>query len=411
MAHKITILIPNYNRVDALARLLESTFASIEKANAAEVCSILVVDDFSSDDLSKIVKKYSHHPNFKFLLQDKKCGNAETAFLTSLHHVKSEYFWLLGNDDQISIDGVGHVLSLIADSNVGFILLNPRINKEKIAQSFVPLHTTSPTVYYERGRDLFYDFGFVTSTTTFPCLLGKTAPVVDYHRLHDLNKFATVYSHTFTLFGALKDLPALFVSTPIVSFTLNERKDEFHKLLKQAPAGIAFYHQSLGLARLIREAARTTKISIAEIGSALEDEVDKDKMQVYPTSLAYFVGFFFLEQLCREQHNIMQPRSEFGHLVRSETNEIMGIIESFGDVDLYDACSKALAAFNWQTPPASWKLHFLRMTQSKLRELAHRRGQDNTVIDPKDHPLKVATGNYHALKLRGVQSTNDGRPL
>lgn len=411
MNHKITILIPNYNRVDALSRLLESIFASIEKSKALGLCKVLVVDDFSSDDLSKVVEKYSQFSNFQFRLQDKKCGNAETAFLNSLNHVKSEYFWLLGNDDQVSIDGVEQILALIADSNIGFILLNPRINKEKIAQSFVPLHTTSPTVYYERAKDLFYDFGFVTSTTTFPCLLGKTAPAVDYHRLHDLNKFASVYSHTFTLFGAFKDLPALFVSTPIVSFTLNERKEEFHKLLKQAPAGIAFYHQSLGLIRLIRETARTTEISIAEIGAAFEDEVDKDKMRVYPTTLAYFVGFFFIEQLCREQHNVMYPRQEFGHLVRSETNEIMDIIESFGDTELVDACSKALAAFNWQTPAPRWKLNFLRLTQSRLRELASDIGQGKKAFASRNSPLKVSTGNYHALKLRGTQSSHNGKPV
>ncbi|WDU63938.1 glycosyltransferase family 2 protein [Pseudomonas poae] len=367
MTSKITLLIPNYNRAEALARLLESAFASIEKARAADQCSILVVDDFSTDDLSEITNKYAKHPNFKFALQSKKCGNAETAFLNALSCVDSEYFWLLGNDDQIAEDGVAHILNLISDSTVGFILLNPKINKEKTSQSFVPLQTTSPTVYYERGEDLFYDFGFVTSTTTFPCLLGKTAPLANYHQRHDLNQFARVYSHSFTLFGAFKDLPALFVNTPIVSFTLNERHEEFHKLLKQAPAGIAFYHQSLGLVRLIRESARATGATIAEIGAAIEDEVDKDHMKVYTTYLSHFVGFFFIEQLCREQQNILRPRPEFGHLVRSELNEIMEVIEAFEDPELHSACAKALSVFNWQNPPATWKYGFLRTTQAELR--------------------------------------------
>ncbi|WDU64837.1 glycosyltransferase [Pseudomonas poae] len=314
MSYKITILIPNYNRVDALDRLLESAFASIEKAGAKNQCAVLVVDDFSTDDLSTVVTKYSKHSNFSFKLQDKKCGNAETAFLNALSCVESEYFWLLGNDDKITVFGVAHVLRLIEDSTVGFILLNPTIHKEKISHSFVPLQVTSPTVYYERGADLFFDFGFVTSTTTFPCLLGKTAPVLNHHNLYNLNEFARVYSHSFTLFGAFKDAPALFVNTPIVSFTLNEAREEFHKLLKQAPAGIAFYHQTLGLIRLIRESARVTGTTIAEFGASVEDEIDKNDMRVYTTCLSHFVGAFFIEQLCREQSNIINPDPNFGHL-------------------------------------------------------------------------------------------------
>ncbi|MDH1630679.1 glycosyltransferase family 2 protein [Pseudomonas mosselii] len=411
MPYKITLLIPNYNRADALERLLESAFTSIKKAQAFDQCTVLVVDDFSTDDLSKIIKKYEKHPNFKFMLQSKKCGNAETAFLNSLSSVNSEYFWLLGNDDQLSESGVEQILNLIDDSKLGFILLNPKINKEKISQSFVPLQSTSPTVYYERGEDLFYDFGFVTSTTTFPCLLGKTAPVVNYHKTHDFNQFARVYSHSFTLFGALKDMPALFVTTPIVSFTLNERREEFHKLLKQAPAGIAFYHQSLGLARLIRETARATGVTIAKIGAAIEDEVDKDHMQVHATHLSHFVGFFFIEQLCREQQNIIKPRPDFGHLVRSELNEIMEVIEAFEDPELHSTCTNALSVFNWQNPPATWKYSFLRSTQAELRGLALKKAQERNVKAPSNAPRKIAIGIQIASTLRGVQASHTGKPI
>ncbi len=411
MAYKLTILIPNYNRATALARLLQSAFDSITRAQATDQCAVLVVDDFSTEDISPVVEKYSAHSNFQFMHQAQKCGNAETAFLNSMSHVKSEYFWLLGNDDQISLNGVEHILELIADSRIGFILLNPTLNKEKTARQYVPLHSISPTVYYDRAEDLFLDFGFVTSTTTFPCLLGKTAPVVNFHTLHTLNKFARVYSHSFTLFGAFKDVPALFVTTPIVSFTLNERHEEFHKLLKQSPAGIAFYHQSLGLVRLIRETARITGANISAIGAATEDEIDKDKMHVYTTRLSYFVGSFFIEQLCRELLNIINPQPEFGHLVRSESDEVMTIIEAFEDNELHTICIDALSVFNWQVPPASWKYGFLRSSQSAIRTLAIKKQRTEKVIVAINSPRKISIDGHSASKLRGVQAGYNGKPL
>lgn len=397
---RITMLIPNYNRPLALARLLKSVFHSIEFASANHLVTVLVVDDYSDEEISSAIAPYKGISNFTFRLQASKCGNAELAFLSALEGVDTEYTWLLGNDDVVSVEGVKYVLDILNSSDFGFVLLNPYITKTTIKRSFVPISASSAIVVYEKAEDLFLDFGFVTSTTTFPCLIMKTEPVRKFHRAHQLPAYATVYSHTFTIFGALREQRALFLSTPIVSFTLNERFDEHRKLVNQSPQGIMFYHQSLGLARLIRACSSITGVPIERIGASCEDEINKDTMHVVPTHLSHFLLYFFIEQLCHEQHNVQVPRAGFGYLSRSEIKEISAVIEQFSDDNLSRICADVINVFNRDASPGS-KVNFFRMAQDRLHQLTRDKYTSTTKRLDVSGPKKMAMPNILLTPLRG----------
>jgi len=129
----LTILIPNWNRPEQLDKTLHSIYSSLSDQDNAQAVQVLVVDDYStSSAVKKVVEKYSVHNNFRFVLQDIKCGNAEVAFLTSLSHVETKFLWLFGNDDYMHIDGISRVLKLLKSrDDVGMILLNPLIYSSK----------------------------------------------------------------------------------------------------------------------------------------------------------------------------------------------------------------------------------------------------------------------------------------
>ena len=122
MTARLTIVIPNYNRPKPLARLLKSIFTSIKQADAEDDIRVLVVDDYSSEDISSVISRYSDRHNFFFKMQKEKCGNAELSFLSSLSSVGTEYTWLLGNDDIVSQDSIVHILKVIEGGKYGFIL-------------------------------------------------------------------------------------------------------------------------------------------------------------------------------------------------------------------------------------------------------------------------------------------------
>lgn len=410
-AARITLLIPTYNRPLELARLLKSIFDSIECASANSLVNVVVVDDYSDVEISAAIAPYNGLSNFMFKQQKSKCGNAEVAFLSALESVETEYIWLLGNDDQVSIDGVKCVLHILDSLDVGFVLLNPYIVKTTIKRSFVPISASSTSVLYEKAEDLFFDFGFVTSTTTFPCLVMKTEPVRKFHRTHQLTAHATVYSHTFTIFGALREQRALFLSTPIVGFTLNERLDEHRKLLKQAPEGIAFYHHTLGLARLIRACSSITGVPIERIGASFEDEINKDTMHVAPTHLSHFLLYFFIEQLCHEQHNVQVPRAGFGYLSRSEIKEISTVIEQFADDNLSKICVDAMNVFKWKDASPGRKVHFLRMAQDRVHQLTRDKYTGDTKRLSVPGPKKMAMSNILLTPLCGIDGGCYGSSL
>jgi glycosyltransferase involved in cell wall biosynthesis len=400
MSAKLTVLVPNYNRPSELSRLLASVFASIEHAGAHDTVSVLVVDDFSDQDLSEVIQPFVHFTNFRFTKRKQKCGNAEVAFLTAIDQVDTEYVWLFGNDDEVGLQGIKYVLSAIQSTGAGLIVLNPCINKEELG--IIPISTTTPSVIYRHASQLFMDWGFVTSTTTFSCLVMKTNPVKDFHRNHRLTQFASVYSHTFTLFGALRNEVGLFLSAPFVDLTFNDRLEEDQKLLRQAPDGIRFFHHSLGLARLIRECAKAMGIPIQQIGSALEDEVNKDSMEVNRTYLSHFLMHFFIEQLCREQDNIQEPAPGFGHLLKSEIREITDVIEQFDDPILTGLAAEIIGAFVWQLPGARWKTTFFRKAQTRVLQIASGKVAMLTTKRSWTQPLKISVISQVMTPLQGV---------
>lgn len=404
----LTLLIPNYNRSRALSKLLKAIYASIRHAAADDQVRVMVVDDYSLESIDWVIEPYIKNANFVFVMQKHKCGNAEVAFLAALDYVTTEYVWLLGNDDFMYLESVGCLLSVLARSQPGFILLNPYIKKVAVDRVFVPVNATTQSVAYERTEDLFLDFGFVTSTTTFPCLVMKSEPVRAFHHTHGLANKARVYSHTFTAYGALRNEPGMFLATPIVGFTMNERSDEQEKLEKQAPNGIIFYHQSLGLARLILACSTATGTPINRLGAAFEDEVDKESMRVVRTNLSHFVAFFFLEQLCREQINVQAPCSEFGHLVRSEIDEMSTVLQKFEDRKLWALCAEAIEAYSWQAEKPEWKIAFLRRAQGRVRMLAEERYQEVSAGLPWCSPKKVFTSEYSMVSTRGIDGGRYG---
>lgn len=394
----ITVLIPNFNRPSALARALKSAFASIEFASASGLVNVLVVDDYSDVDISNAVREYQSFSNFTFLSQPSKCGNAELAFLSALEKVETEYVWLVGNDDQLSVEAVETVVNILVSCDAGLILLNPIINKA--TRTYVPICTSTAVIAYEKAEDLFFDFGFVTSTTTFPCLVMKTEPVREFHRTYRLTAHATVYSHSFTIFGALREQRAFFLSTPIVTFTLNERFEEHRKLIKQAPEGIEFYHHSLGLARLIKACSSATDVPIRRIGASFEDEVDKDSMAVLPTYLSHFLVSFFIEQLCREQFNCQRPRPGFGHLFASEIDEILRVIEDFADEKLTKIALDAIDIFTRDLSPSA-KIRLLRLAKGKLHQLTQNNYMSLKKLSNGVGPKKMTDRKKFLSPLRG----------
>jgi glycosyltransferase involved in cell wall biosynthesis len=170
----LTLLVPNYNRPDELRNVVSSMVRAIRFADASDWVKICIVDDFSTEEISEVIESFLELDFFEFHVQREKCGNAETAALNALEYVKTEYVWLIGNDDEISEDSIAYLKPYLMKRLYYFILLNP-VYKHFDGSLYMTLSATHEVLEYETTQDLFSDFGFVTSTTTLSCQIFHTS--------------------------------------------------------------------------------------------------------------------------------------------------------------------------------------------------------------------------------------------
>ncbi len=387
----LTILIPNWNRPQQLDETLHSIYSSLSDQDNAQAVQVLVVDDYSTSPAVKIVaEKYSAHNNFRFVLQDVKCGNAEVAFLTSLSHIETKFLWLFGNDDYMHRDGISRVLELLKSrDDVGMILLNPLMYSSKHNVKFSPIATSSALVEYATCEELFENWGFVTSTTTFSCLLFRTDPIRRFHQEHRLTNYGTVYSHTFSCFCALRMLPGIFLSTPIVTFTLTDPIEEHYKLAKQVSSSVEFHHHTIGLSRLINACSDISGVPIRAILSSFEDEINKDSLSVVPGNLLCFLSHFFLEQLIRELVNNDAPSQSFGYLQSGEVELILSTIYAASDQTVSYSMENAMKLYRSSSITPDFKVALIRGIQSELRRYSSESRDFDPGVD-RAHSLPTA---------------------
>ena len=96
----ISIIIPAYNAEVYLKECLESI-----KNQSYSNFEVLIVDDGSLDNTSKISKQYEKEDNrFKYLYQDN--AGPSVARNTGIKQSKGEYIWFVDADDWIEKDSL-----------------------------------------------------------------------------------------------------------------------------------------------------------------------------------------------------------------------------------------------------------------------------------------------------------------
>lgn len=340
----ITLLIPNYNRPSALRALLQSFFKEIDDTNLFNLVNVVVVDDFSTENIQDVINEFNVKSNFFFYMQKTKCKNAERAFLNALDFVKTDYVWLFGNDDELLLGGLSRIIPLIRSEYYDFLLLNPLL--KAASKSFIAVESTKKILAYKNAKKLFYDFGFMTTTTTFSNLIMKTDPIKKWHKINDLTQISPVYSHSFSIFASFQNQSSAFIQEPCSSFTMSEADTEQKKLQQQAPDNLMFYHQSLGIMRLINATEKITGTKLSWFGEVTEDEVNKETLTTTQISLAYLILRFTVSQLTKEQINISISDKDFSYFNSNEIRELKRLFYGFNDRLLLSLFTEALQIYN-----------------------------------------------------------------
>lgn len=109
---KVSVIIPFYNRVEktreALETALNQTYKNLE---------IVLVDDGSTVDISKLKKVAEQHPNIKLLTARTNAGPAAARNL-GIKNAKGEYIAFLDSDDEFMPEKIEKQLAMMAKHNL-----------------------------------------------------------------------------------------------------------------------------------------------------------------------------------------------------------------------------------------------------------------------------------------------------
>jgi|GEM_PF-2217024 glycosyltransferase involved in cell wall biosynthesis len=124
MSKKLSIAIPNYNRLEKLKRLVDEVIRQIQIGKLEEDVQICISDDFSLEDPSEIMNEFIE----KFPLIDikytRKNSNQgmDCNFLDSVLLSDAEFCWIIGNDDVPTEDALEKLIEYINLNDFDFLV-------------------------------------------------------------------------------------------------------------------------------------------------------------------------------------------------------------------------------------------------------------------------------------------------
>lgn len=117
----LTIAIPTYNRAAFLDQSLESLKAQMGELN--DQVELIISDNHSSDDTPSVVEKHRKSGlNLRYLRNEENIG-MDGNFIQCFRSARSEYLWVLGDDDYLGVNALADLVSLLKEKKVGLLHL------------------------------------------------------------------------------------------------------------------------------------------------------------------------------------------------------------------------------------------------------------------------------------------------
>ena len=108
----LTVIVPTYNRVDSLRRLLN--VLTIELAGAEAVVDVIIGDNASIDETPSIIAEFvAASPVRVDVLRHEANIGPERNFLACFDRANSTYIWILGDDDLPRAGLIRHIIPLL----------------------------------------------------------------------------------------------------------------------------------------------------------------------------------------------------------------------------------------------------------------------------------------------------------
>ena len=131
----LSICIPNYNRLEEFKRLIEGCVSQIIDNSLQDDVSICICDDCSPDDPTRYVNdviKHNSEIDIIYKRNSHNCG-MDYNFREAVLNANSEFCWLIGNDDELEVDGLKNAVNILKQyhESIDFIVTPFDIQDDK----------------------------------------------------------------------------------------------------------------------------------------------------------------------------------------------------------------------------------------------------------------------------------------
>jgi glycosyltransferase involved in cell wall biosynthesis len=211
--NKLSVCIPTFNRARLLAECLES-FSQYAKTHDVE---LLVADNRSDDETLEILQSLSHTiPSLRYEISEKReplwDGITRAVLMAS-----SEFCWLFSDDDRISGDGIGRVLSALG-TGVQVVVVNAATMSKNFSHTIedrrLPIRED---ILYQPGKheDFLIDTAFYLSF-----LGGVVVHRETFLRNQSQMLQETYFRHVSSILAYCPKVPVYVIAEPFVQIRL-----------------------------------------------------------------------------------------------------------------------------------------------------------------------------------------------
>lgn len=118
----LSIVIPTFNRVDELRRLVSGLAAQV--STNADLVKLVILDNASTDSTPTIKEAIENFAGCSYIRNDHNIG-MDGNLLKSYEISTGEYIWLIGDDDFLADGCLNRILELLKRFRPGMIFLEP----------------------------------------------------------------------------------------------------------------------------------------------------------------------------------------------------------------------------------------------------------------------------------------------
>lgn len=225
----LTVCVPTYKGAAYLPVVLEALLP--QAARESERVEVVVVDDCSPDDTSRIVRDATAHGPVRYIRNNSNAGMSRNIVAAATQHARGEFVWMLSQHNLLAPGGLADVLTALeSNRDVDALYLNFRAARYPEQWPVTAVNGYDGAFEYISNSNLssrelgtweeILDARSAVATQTYAHVIRR-ALLVDFWATRPIGREFTcaldTYSQTVAVASTMFGRPAKYVGKPVMT--------------------------------------------------------------------------------------------------------------------------------------------------------------------------------------------------